>query len=275
MSSEPRPDIDELMSLVDTSGPLPGGVEDELWASTADFYADLTDRMAGRPSGSMPTNVVELAAGGATRDQLQPGSSGSYRVWLGAAAAAVVIVAGVLVAGALRGDDGAVQPADEVTVDWVRSVAASNETLRARVTEADALRVRTIDLGLSSLDDYLASVSEAASIATGALVEPPVEVAAETIAHRDALSAWSSVSRRLRDDMAADSESFVFEEDVLDARVAEVQALEETALDVTCSALGAALGRMANSSPAATNLDSLECGVISTLLEPPPVSDQP
>lgn len=41
MTDERRPDVDELISLVERPGPLPDGVEDALWGSTAEFYEQL------------------------------------------------------------------------------------------------------------------------------------------------------------------------------------------------------------------------------------------
>lgn len=256
--------LEELMSLVELPGPLPDGLEDRIWGSTAATYEDLRARATiDRPPMS-DANVVELdAARPAPAAAVRPARS-TWILVLGAAAAAIVlVVAGALLVVSDRDGSAPSDQLDETRVDWVSTATAANDVMRERVVDADALRTRTIDLGLSSVVDYLDEVSAAASLAAGALGEPPDSLAAAALAHDEALTTWSSGARQLAADIAADPDSFVFEDGLLVGRLDRIVALEEAALEATCHRLRSAL---ADDDGGA----DFQCGAISTLNEPPP-----
>lgn len=94
MTENRRPDIDELISLVEVPGPLPDGVEDALWESTAGFYEQ---RIGAREW--QPEREVIVSPG--------PGDPAhGRRRWLFAAAAALVGILAVALAVVPRSDEG-------------------------------------------------------------------------------------------------------------------------------------------------------------------------
>lgn len=93
MTDDRRFDVDELISLVELPGPLPDGVEDALWESTAELYERQLSA-GGRGSG---TEIIPLSPE-------RSGSARRRRTWLLAGAAALVaLVIGLTVAP--RSDD--------------------------------------------------------------------------------------------------------------------------------------------------------------------------
>lgn len=93
MNDDRRPDIDELILLVELPGPLPDGVEDALWESTAELY-ERQLRAGGRESR---TEIVPLSLE-------RSGSARRRRTWMLAGAAALVaLLIGLTVAP--RSDD--------------------------------------------------------------------------------------------------------------------------------------------------------------------------
>jgi len=261
MTDNRRPEIDELISLVELPGPLPDGMEDVLWESTAELYEQLVERSATSPRDEGDATVIELAAGIPARERRPRRPRSAWAVLAAAAAAAVVaIVGGVLIARQLRGD-GPSAPAG-VPAEWAPRVVAANTALRASVTQADEQWVRTRDAGLSSLGDYLGAVSTAATVATGSLPDAPVELEPVATRYADSLSAWSAGAARLRVEIAADPELYLFDEELLRVELAEVRSLEEAALVTNCQPLRTAL------EPFVGPGDALECGAISTLGAP-------
>lgn len=99
MTDERRPDIDELISLVEVPGPLPDGAEDALWGSTAEFY----ERLTSSPRPDSQEEILMLAP-----ERNEPAHR--KRTWLLAAAAALVAVLVVGLAFFLPGSDDEPEP---------------------------------------------------------------------------------------------------------------------------------------------------------------------
>ena len=104
MTDDRRPDIDELISLVELPGPLPDGVEDALWESTAELF----ERQVGAPkldeqrsSASEHESETEIIVLSPERSDPAP----RRRTWLFAAAAALVVVLAVGLSVVSRSDD--------------------------------------------------------------------------------------------------------------------------------------------------------------------------
>lgn len=104
MTDDRRPDIDDLISLVELPGPLPDGVEDALWESTAELY----EQWVGAPE------PYEQRINASEHDSeheiimLSPERSDPARrrrTWLFTVAAALVVVLAVSLAVVPRSDD--------------------------------------------------------------------------------------------------------------------------------------------------------------------------
>jgi hypothetical protein len=81
MTDDRSPDIHELISLVEVPGPLPDGVEDALWESTAQLYEQLISTPEPEPEKEITMVTPE-------RSDPVP----RRRTWLFAVAAALVAV---------------------------------------------------------------------------------------------------------------------------------------------------------------------------------------
>ncbi len=104
MTDDRRPDIDDLISLVEVPGPLPDGVEDALWESTAELYErqvsapKLYEQWNGASEHESETEVIVLSP-----ERSEPVRG--RRSWLFAAAAALVVVLTIGLSVVSRSDD--------------------------------------------------------------------------------------------------------------------------------------------------------------------------
>jgi hypothetical protein len=104
MTDERRPDIDDLISLVELPGPLPDGVEDALWESTAELFerqVSASKLYEQRISASKHESETEIILLSPERSDRAP----RRRTWLSAAAAALVVVLAIGLAFVPRSDD--------------------------------------------------------------------------------------------------------------------------------------------------------------------------
>lgn len=104
MTNDRRPDIDELISLVEVPGPLPDGVEDALWESTAELYErqistpTLYEQRTSAPEYESETEIIVLSPERSDPDHRR-------RTGLFAAAASLVVLLALGLSVMQRADD--------------------------------------------------------------------------------------------------------------------------------------------------------------------------
>ncbi len=243
--SEQHDDIAELMRTAELAGPLPEGVEDELWEQSLAAYLQVIGGMGeGR---AQRLEVLEPRPLGRAETTRRIRWERPLMV-----AASLLVIAGVVWA-AQRTRDGAdpVPPADALS-QWVDGVTEVEADLRVAVRTADGTRVRSLDVGLAATTEYLESVAIAARDAAASIKQAPESVADAAAVHVTALRDWADVAESLRADIVAEPDEFVFGESTLGERIDGVFEAEAGALGDTC---------MAAREAAAGDWD---CGAIST-----------
>lgn len=252
--------IEELLQLAEMSGPLPGDLEDELWVSTLALYRTLADGRADSEDSAYldydgdtaEAVVVDLVPTVRAADQPRRQSTKTLLAF----AAAVLLIVGTVVAIAAISDRGTTNiDTAGPTDDWSLNLQSTTEQTRQELREADAIRIRTLPVGLAATTEYLDSAAEAVTELSLALDGAPDRYDEPAMNHARALSAWAEAARELVTDIVADPRDFA-NEDELARRLSEIAALEERALVTTCVPLRLALA------------DSITCGLV-TGQEPP------